>query len=121
VLASLWFGSLGYWCLGRDEDPWARKARAHSAGEILAAAVNADLQELGAAGSEDPSKLEEVELIQVNAASKALVMHWWRVVGRLGRSPGTTWNLAHRWALNRAEAKLRRAQLDWNRASGIDA
>jgi hypothetical protein len=121
VLAGLWFGSLGYWCFGRDEDPWSRKPREPSAEEILAGAVTADLQELGAAGSEDPSKLEEVAQIQGNAASRALVMHWWRVAGRLGRKPGTTWDLAHRWALNRAEAKLRRAQLDWNRVSGLDA
>jgi hypothetical protein len=116
VFVSVWGGSLGYWFLGRDhiEGLDVRGPTVHG---ILAEAIAADLLELEQAAAKDPTRRLELAAVRSDTPSKALVMHWWRVVGRLGRTPGAgVWNLPHRWALDRAEAKLRAAQARWPRA-----
>ena len=119
ALGGLWGGSLGYWTFGRD-DYTPSAGHGPTAKGILAEAVKWDLDELADRARTSPEAAQELADVRGHVPSKGLVMHWWRVVGRIGREP-PLWKLTQRWALNRAEARLRAAERHWNKVRGLDA
>ncbi len=118
AFCSLFTGSAGFWIFGRaDELPPA--ARHRSTKDILASAVEADLAELERGADTDPFRAQALRQIRGDIPSSAVVMHWWRVVGRIGREGAGWLDLPYRWAQDRAEARLRRAQRRWDAATPL--
>ena len=115
VGCSVFTGSACFWIFGGDDDlPHSIAPR--STKDVLAHAVEADLAELAQSAATDPLKAQSLRQIRDNVPSSAVVSHWWRVVGRIGREGAGYMDLPHQWAQDRAEARLRRAQRRWEAA-----